>query len=137
MQESGFGDAVATGLRNTKCENGVQIWNLDIYSAALLSLSAWMIRLYQQLLRVLNRRNTWKMQTKMQLHRQDSVAPGRYIYTLEHIHTDLNKCGRCIRCFNPFRKAGCQSMNKQYSQGVLVYEFAEDPDVAYSSELDA
>lgn len=74
----------------------------------------------------------------MQLHRHDSVAPGRYIYTLEHINSDFsgNKCGRCVRCFNPFRKAGCKSMNKRYSQGVFVYEFDEDPDVAYSGELD-
>ena len=101
--------------------------------------SAWLVRAYQKLLRVLNHRDTWKMQTKMQLHQHDSVAPGRHIYTLEHINNDFsgNKCGRCIRCFNPFRKAGCQNMNKQYSQGLFVYEFAEDPDVAYSGEPDA
>lgn len=37
MQDFGFGDPVATGLRNTKCEKGVRIWNLNTYSAALRS----------------------------------------------------------------------------------------------------
>lgn len=72
----------------------------------------------------------------MQLHRHDSLAPGRNIYTLEHINTDFsgNKCGRCPRCFNPSQKQGCKSMDKEYDAGEFVYQFHTDPDERFAGK---
>ena len=73
----------------------------------------------------------------MQLHKHASSAPGRYVYTLEHINSDFSgsKCGRCRACFNRGTfKQSCKNMGTHYDRGEFVYEFDAYPDERFEGE---